>query len=300
MILMTKRRKILINLVSVCFVLWLTLGYVASYYITRPTPRDFADRDEIGGLPVQNLVLRAADGVRTSAWHAGSGGERAVILLHGITNDRRQGVRRAELYMRLGYDVLLPDFRGQGRSDPTLVTMGWNERKDAIAAFRYLRDLGYRRIGVHGISLGAAATAYALQEDPGFDFIVLESCYDTLESALNNRLERYRVPKAAAWPLRIFSQWRIGVSALRLRPVDYMSLCAMPALIIAGDNEQILRVEETMRLYDQCSAPYKKVHIFKGAGHARCDRDAPEDFRRVITEFLRYVEAAWDESGMIA
>jgi len=108
------------------------------------------------------------------------------------------------------------------------------------------------------------------------------------------------VPKAAAWPLRIFSQWRIGVSALRLRPVDYMSLCAMPALIIAGDNEQILRVEETMRLYDQCSAPYKKVHIFKGAGHARCDRDAPEDFRRVITEFLRYVEAAWDESGMIA
>lgn len=300
MISVSKRGKIAIGLLSAVFLVWMTLGYIASYFITRPTPRDFEDRDSIGGQTAVSVVLKADDGVRTSAWHAWSGADRAVILLHGITSDRRQGVRRAEIYMQLGYDAFLPDLRGTGKSDPELVTIGWNERKDVMAAVRHLREQGYKHIGAHGISLGAAAIAYALQDNPGFDFIVLESCYDTLESAWNNRLDFFGVPRPLAWPVRLITQIRMGVRAKRLQPVDYLALCEAPALIIAGDDEKILSVAETMSLYEHCAAPYKKVHIFNGAGHARCQKDAPEVFERVVTEFVRYVETAWDDTGMVA
>lgn len=272
---------------------WLALGYVAAYVATLPRsvpiPQDYA----LAGNPVENLWLTSADNVRISAWRAGSHGERAVILLSGIIADRRQNIGRAEFFLEQGFDVLLPDLRGTGMSNSAPVTMGWKERYDLKACYQYLRDRGYKHIGAYGLSLGAATIVYSFPEINDYAFVILESCYDTIDHALTNRMDMVKIPHFIAWPMRWWSRWRMGVGEDQLRPVDYMPYCNAPVLILAGDSEIMLKVSETLDLYNRCASPDKRLHIFDGGTHSRLAGEFPDEYKRSLREFIEKVSANW-------
>jgi len=91
---------------------------------------------------------------------------------------------------------------------------GYNERKDVEAAYELLRSL---RIGVSGISMGAAAAAYAVGAggiDP--DWMILESCYDNIRHALENRLALQHGDALAhwlAWPIEVVVEQLVHLRA---------------------------------------------------------------------------------------
>ena len=287
---MSRRNKILLSILALIVLIWLTLGAAGVYIATMPHSEAVGDRDEIGGSPVESVRIRTGDGLTLAAWLVKSNPDQAVIFLHGISANRRQGISRAAFYQELGYSVLLLDARGSGESDPAPVTIGWTERKDLIAAYAFLRERGYKRIAAHGISMGAATIAYALPEIQDFDFIVLESCYDTLDNAWRNRLAMFNVPHAITLPMRLFMHARTGAPVRRLQPVDYMQYCTMPALIMAGDAEPELKAEETRDIFDRCAAPLKRLHFFKDGRHENFLGRYPDEFREVLSGFLNDIE----------
>lgn len=266
--------------------LWLASGFIGAAITMKPWPADIETRKAIGGKPVEDVSIRTSDGLTLSAWHVRHDPEKAVILLAGITANRRCCVSRAEYYLELGYSVLLPDLRATGKSEGDRVTLGWHERKDLAACFQYLRDGGYRRVGADGISLGAATICYALQDVDNFAFIVLESSYDTIESAFSNRLDLYSVPHFVGWPALWFFALRIGARPSQLRPVDYMPLCEVPALIMGGDAEDVLRLSETEDIYNRCASKHKRLCIFKGGKHENFLGRFPEQYKSALREFL--------------
>lgn len=288
---MSRRTKILLSVLAVVILVWLSLGAAGVYIATSPHSEVLGDRAEIGGSPVESVRFPTEDGLTLAAWLVKSNPEQVVIFLHGISANRHQGVSRAAFYQELGYSVLLLDARGSGESDPAPVTIGWTERKDLIAAYAFLRERGYTRIAAHGISMGAATIAYALPGLQGFDFIVLESCYDTLDNAWRNRLAMFNVPHAITLPMRLFMHARTGAPVRRLQPVDYMPYCTMPALIMAGDAEPELKVEETQEIYDRCAAPLKRLHFFKDGRHENFLGRYPDEFRELLSNFLNDIEA---------
>lgn len=292
---MSRWKKIGFGLIAVLFVVWLALGYIGAYIATMPRLRDVPGRAELAGHPVENILLGSEDGVVLSAWHVRNSQDRAVIFLSGIGADRRQGVSRANLYLDWGYSVLLLDLRGTGKSDPARITIGWNERKDLTAAVRYLRQQGYTHIGAHGISLGAATIAFSLEEEDGYAFLVLESCYDTLDHAWRNRLKMVGVPHFITYPMRWFTQLRMGVRVGRVQPLAYMPYCKAPILLMAGDSEPELKVSETRRLYEACGSAGKRLHLFPGGHHENFLGRYPEDFKRLLRAFLDDVSAPWDK-----
>jgi len=290
-----KRRTKIIVAVAACtpFALWLVVSGVAVGLIVMPRHAEFPDRERIGGHEVVPVSIPASDGVTLSAWCVPHDPHKAVVLLAGISADRRACLAHAECYLDLGYTVLLPDLRGTGKSGGRLVTLGWHERKDLAACYRYLRELGYRHVGADGISLGAATVCYALREVDDFAFIVVESSYDTIRSAFQNRVALFGGPPAFAVPAwLLFKPFAVGAGA---GPVDFMARCNAPALILAGDSEGVLTVSETEALFNRCGSALKRLHLFRGGGHDNFAGRFADEYRRELRAFLDDVEATWED-----
>lgn len=286
---MWRSRKLWRNIgfgVFLLFTVWMAGGYVAARYGTAPRHAKVEPRPQILDHAVQSVNINTEDGLRLSAWYIPADTERAVIVMPGIRCSRRSATSNAEMYLSWGYTVLMPDLRGTGESDGELVSIGYYERKDLIACFKYLKDLGYRHIGAHGTSLGAATICFAAPELPELSFAVLESSYDTINHALDNRLDMYNVPHFLAWPVKMFATLRLGAGPRQIRPIDYIARFTAPTLIIGGDSERVLRLAETEALYQHCSSPLKKIHIFKGGRHETFVRRYKEECRATVRSFL--------------
>ena len=70
------------------------------------------------GLGYRELSLRTEDGERLHGWWVEASAERlgSILLCHGNGGNVGDRVRHAQLLSRAGFDVLLFDYRGYGRS----------------------------------------------------------------------------------------------------------------------------------------------------------------------------------------
>ncbi len=97
-------------------------------------------------------------------------GERAVVLAHGGRFNRESWEKQARTLASAGFRVLALDFRGYGKSrgpgdsDPADAPL----HLDVLAAVRYQRSTGAKRVSVIGASMGAGAAGDAsIASQPG-------------------------------------------------------------------------------------------------------------------------------------
>ncbi len=188
-------------------------------------------------LHVQSILLRSTAGETVSAWFAhGIAGQGVVLLLHGVRADRRAMVSRAKLLQDAGFGVMLMDLQAHGESGGAHISFGWHEADGVRAALNYLQqNLPHERIGVIGVSLGAASLVLA-KPVPAPSAVVLESMYPTITEAVENRLAMRlgclgnMIAPALLWQLPL----RLGISADQLRPIDAVASLGAPVLIAGG------------------------------------------------------------------
>jgi uncharacterized protein len=267
---------------------------VMSWLLVRPSKRsryDCVPLFRFGKL--EPISLLTSDDIRLHAWVLLS--RRAqpddwVVVLHGYNSDRVASQNRARFFSRRGFNVLLLHFRGHGGSDPTRISYGFHERKDVRAAFDFILSARPQaRIGIDGISMGAAAAAYAVgrhEVEPAW--MILESCYDNIRHALSNRLA-LRVGSALApiiaWPLELIVERLVELRTEELDPAKALEKATCPILVLAGDSERVLRVVEIEYLYGCIQSP-KKLALFEGAAHEDLLAFDPRQYTRSVGEFL--------------
>ena len=278
--------KRVLMLIVAGLLVWIILSYAGARYASHPNLIDLPEASHFFDFPVEEITLQTFDNVQIAGWYIKGDSSKAVVLTNGIRGNRRGLVERAKLYKEAGFGVLLIDLRGTGESEAQPISYGWHERHDIHAATDFLQKKGYTRIGAHGISLGAAATVYGLQEKPDYAFVILESCYGSARDALNNRLEMKHIPRFSTMFMRKFSEWSLDVTMDKLRPTDYIKSAQMPVLIIAGDSEQRVKKSETEALYTNCGSSNKSLHYIKGAKHVDLLNHSPEAYRKIFYEFL--------------
>ena len=277
--------------------LYLTGGLIAAWLLVRPGSRrnyDCIPRVRYGKL--QPLTLLTSDGLRLHAWVLQS--RRAslnhwVLLLHGYRSDRAVLQLRARFFSRRGFNVLLLHFRGHGSSQRARISYGYHERRDVVAAFEFIRSLRSEhraRIGINGISMGAAAAAYAVgNEEIDPEWMILESCYDNIRHALANRLARrvgYSLTPFLAWPVELVVEQLARLRARDLDPAQALENARCPVLVMAGDAEQVLKLVEIEYLFG-CIPEPKRLVVFSGVGHDDLLAMKPRLYTREVTRFLR-------------
>lgn len=266
---------------------WCLSGVVATHMICHNDRWDVGTWDPGEAYTLEEVIIPTHDGLALSGWFVDGGTDRAVVWASGINANRRNGLRHAAYYLDRGFSVLLIDLRGTGQSDRVPVSLGWHERHDLAASVAWLRDRGHDRVGAHGHSLGAATIIYSLLEVDDYAFIALESSYDTIDSALRNRLAMFHLPAFLGWPTTFFTEWYADVRSADLRPVDHIALSRVPTLIMAGDAEPELPVRDSLALYEACQAPLKRFHLFPGHRHQNHARVSPEAWEALMDGFLR-------------
>jgi pimeloyl-ACP methyl ester carboxylesterase len=245
---------------------------------------------------LEPLTLKTSDGLQLHAWiqlSPNATSNNWALLLHGYRSDREVLQTRRRFFNRRGYHTLLLHFRGHGSSEPSRISYGYHERKDVRAAMEFIRSLHPGqpvRIGIDGVSMGAAAAAYAVAyENVNPDWVILESCYDNIKRALENRLALHvRSPfiPLIAWPLEFVASHLFRLRVEDLDAAKALEKMRCPVLVLAGDSEKVLKTEEVERLY-RCIPEPKRLVFFPGAGHEDLLIHDPRRYIRAVTSFLR-------------
>lgn len=240
-------------------------------------------------LGADTVSFASRSGSTIHAWFVrGDSGGGAVLLLHGVGDDRRAMIDRARFLHLAGYSVLLPDFQGHGESAGAHITFGALESLDAAAAREYLHmRVPGERAGVIGVSMGGAAALVGPSGPLTVEALVLESVYPTITDAVRDRLRAWLGPIGPAFtsPLISFVGREIGVSPAALRPLDRIGTVTAPILIAAGTNDRYTPLIETHALYASAPSP-KELWMVTGAGHVDLHAFAPVEYERRIGSFL--------------
>jgi fermentation-respiration switch protein FrsA (DUF1100 family) len=250
------------------------------------------------GVPPPDLfatpILIPAGPELVAGWVTRGAGSGAILLLHAVGQDRRQMQERALFLNRLGYTVLLIDQQAHGESTGKRITFGAREALGVKAAIAYLRrNLPGEKIGVIGVSLGAAAVVLS---KPGrdIDALVVEVMYPTIEEATRNRMGMYLgLPGEWLAPLLLRQiPLRTGVELAQLRPIDAMADIRCPVLVIGGTRDRHTPEAETRRIFAAAPAP-KELWMVEGKAHVNMHEAATAAYEQRVGAFLeRYLRGA--------
>jgi uncharacterized protein len=269
---------------------------LSAWFMVKPNRKkeyDCVGRINFGKL--EQLSLVTSDNIRLHAWMQLSlkaTSNRWVLLLHGYRSDREILQTRRRFFVRRGYHVLLLHFRGHGSSEAARISYGYNERNDVQAAMEFIQSLHPNqpvRIGIDGISMGAAAAAYAVAYGSAKpDWVILESCYNNINQALVNRLGEH-IFSPFIWmiarPLEFAAKHVFQLPIEDLNPTKALEKIHCPVLVLAGDSDTVLKPPEVRHLYESIPEP-KQLVFFPGAAHVDLLLYDPRRYIKAVTSFL--------------
>jgi hypothetical protein len=256
------------------------LGVVLLIWVGQRTMIYFPDRDlpspAVTGLAdVEAVRIQAADGVILQAWFLPSRTPQpspAAIVFNGNAGNKAYRGPLAVALRGLGLSVLLFDYRGFGDSEGSPTERGLYE--DARAVRRYLAgrsDVRADRLVYFGESLGSAvAVRLAAEHAPAA--LILRSPFTSLVDV--GRLHYPLLP--VRWLLRD-----------RFSSIDAIASVRSPVLVVAGDRDRIVPLEQSRRVFERASEPRELV-IVRGADH---NDAALLDGRELVDAVGRFVGA---------
>jgi len=215
---------------------------------------------------------------------------KTIIVCSGANGSLDADVHGAPWLHEAGYNVLLFNWRAHGDSDGEVVTLGFNERYDLIAAVQFAKSKGAERVGVLGFSMGgsvAIATA-AVYED--INAIVADSPFVFVLSAIAGGLIERGVHEGLAFLLaRLFVTTACLRTQLNLYDIDLARwinrVAPRPLLLIFGEQDVIVPPSEVDLLFARAGDP-KEVWRVPAAAHRNIHTLQPVEYRRRICEFF--------------
>jgi fermentation-respiration switch protein FrsA (DUF1100 family) len=207
------------------------------------------------GLPrADPFSFTTDDGLHLDGWFVPGrepSANRTVIVFNGNAGHRGYRAPFAATLAEHGISTILFDYRGYG-GNPGLPSEEGLVR-DAQGVLRFAAshpEIDLSRIVYFGESLGAAVAVRLAVEFPPAA-LVLRSPF----SSLTELGQRHYPFLPVRWLLRD-----------RYPTIDLIPLVTSPLLVIAGDDDRIVPLEDTEALYE--AAPYpKKLVVIPDAGH---------------------------------
>jgi fermentation-respiration switch protein FrsA (DUF1100 family) len=203
----------------------------------------------------RDVTLETEDGLELGAWFVppapGVTDRRmAVLVAPGNGGNRAGRADFAEELRRLGFAVLLMDYRGYGGNPGSPSEDGL--AADALAAVEALEDLGYpaARTIYFGESLGGGVVA-ALQDRRPPAGLVLRSPFTELADV---GAEHY------PWlPVRLLLRDRFPV-------LEVLADSEVPVTVVYGDQDSVVPTRLSERVADEAPSLFERV-VIAGADH---------------------------------
>lgn len=190
-----------------------------------------------------------------------------ILYFHGNADNLQRWGKYAIDFTSLGYDILMMDYRGYGKS-----TGKPSERdlyKDALTFLRWSQvNIKHERLIMYGRSLGSAvASNLATAVTPSL--LILETPFDELKGVVYEPVK----PLLYLFPLHSKFSNKAFLPKVKCRKI-----------IIHGTNDQVVPLASALRLKPLLEEGDQFV-IIEGGSHRNL-RDF-EEFHKVLTEVLK-------------
>lgn len=259
---------------------------------------------------LQEVAVNATDGALLKAWYVEPEhfNGRAVLLLHGITDNREGVAGYGRIFLDRGYSVLLPDARDHGESGGDLATYGIKEAGDIqrwvswlYAGHLHSSDCVYG----FGESYGAALLLQALAVEHRFCAVAVESSFSTVREMSYERVSGplHLGPwfgRTVGWPVLesalLYSKMRYGLDLLQPSPLYGVTHSKVPVLLIHGMNDQSISPEHS-KILARAAPDHVQLWLVPNAGHTMAWAASHQEFEaRVLTWFEQHQNSPEDHT----
>jgi fermentation-respiration switch protein FrsA (DUF1100 family) len=221
---------------------------------------------------VEDVHFQTADGLRLHGWWAAPPDDGAPVVLwtHGNSGNITHRARMFEAVRKRGWGVLIFDYRGYGKSDPTRPTEEGVYR-DAEAAWEFLvnqKGIDPKRIIVFGVSLGAA---------PATELVLRRQC-----SGLILKTPFTSIPDMGRFVVRLPVTWLVKHRYDNLAKIPQIN---MPLLVVHGTADRVVPFEHGWRLFQAAKDP-KRFFRVEGADHSEIWSRSGRALLRHMMEFM--------------
>jgi dipeptidyl aminopeptidase/acylaminoacyl peptidase len=236
-------------------------------------------------------------GIGLAAWMAAAEPSApAVLLTHGLRQGKCDSnvLTAAGMLHRHGFNVLLIDLRNHGQSDVTNGRAGFGAREwlDVLGAWDWLvgvRGFPPRRVGLYGVSMGAATTLIAFAREPRAAAAFVEAPFYDVRDLLADQLARHRLPPLMADVSLFAGQLLTGDRLRAASPREGIARSAgRPLYLVHGTADQRIDLRHHRRyaaLASQAQAN-ATAWVVEGAGHIEAAFVAPAEYERRLVDFF--------------
>jgi uncharacterized protein len=258
-----------------CLYFWQTrLLFLPSAQI-QTTPEAF-------DLPYEEVWVTVRPGEQLQGWWIPADSPHAPVVLHFHGNAVNIGANLAQsdLFHRLGWSVLLMDYRGYGQSQGQFP----HEKQvyqDAEIMWTYLtrdRQIPPEQIVLYGHSLGGAIAIELATHHPNAAGLIVESSFTSIRQMVD------RTMNLSLFPVDL-------LLTQQFNSLDKVGKLQMPILLIHGTADTRTFPDMTEALYAAAPQP-KQLYLVPGAGHNDVAAIGGNAYLAVVSKFLQvsYIE----------
>ena len=228
--------------------------------------------DKLKARAFEEVHIISFDGLRLfGRWYEGKKDSPVAVLCHGYNGSAfRDFSGGSDIFLSLGWNVLLIDQRAHGKSEGSTITFGVKEKYDALDWADYARE---RRKGAPiflvGISMGGATVlmASAMAEERGIKGIAADCPYSSPYEIISKVMVDKSLKPSLLMPLVSLSAFLFGHFRLKSESAaEAVEKSSLPILIIHGLDDRFVPDYMSREIYER-SKGNVEYETFPEAGH---------------------------------
>lgn len=228
-------------------------------------PADFRFRTD---SPSQEVFITTSDREKINALFFPGSRPDVLLYLHGNAGDLSGWQFVAEDFTPFGYNILIIDYRGYGKSSGSISEAGLYG--DAEAAYKFLleeKNFTPESIIVYGRSIGSGV-AIDLASKKNCKGLVLESPFSSFSSLANEKVPLF-------FP-SIYLKFRFN-------SIQKINDVRCPVIFLHGNRDTLIPISHTEKLHDRFQGKKMKVEVAQASHN---DINAYQEYHHFLSEVM--------------
>jgi alpha-beta hydrolase superfamily lysophospholipase len=231
-------------------------------------------------VPKEEIKLTSYDELKLYGYYIPSYNRKSnnvAIIVHGYQSKGTDMIIIAKMYAEMGFQIVLTDLRGHGKSEGNFTSFGFYEKYDLKKWINFiLRTYGAdSNILIHGVSMGAATAMMVTGLDipkEKIKFMLLDSGFTKLRKTFMNPKKSQGL-KIFYLGLNIVTYVKHKFLLENINPINQMKSNTIPFLIVQGDKDTAITLNMAKKLYNSSPTIKKEILIIENSKHALGFRD---------------------------